>query len=88
MVGGKKTGKELRVSAGDVLILPAGVGHFALPGNDKYEMIGGYPDGNKWDMMTGTAEERKIALIHIGLLPVPATDPVFGSQAGIFDYWK
>jgi uncharacterized protein YjlB len=88
MTGGQKTGKVLHISAGDVLILPAGVGHFALPGNDNYEMVGGYPDGTTWDMMTGTAEERKIALIHITSIPVPVTDPVFGLQAGIFDYWK
>ena len=87
-IGGQKNGKIFEVSAGDVLILPAGVGHFALSNHKNYEITGGYPEGKSWDMMTGTPEERKAAFRNIASLTIPTTDPVFGSNGGLIDLWK
>ncbi len=87
-IGGQKNGKIFEVSAGDVLILPAGVGHFAVSEHKNYEIVGGYPDGKSWDMMTGTAEERKAAFRNMALLTIPTTDPVFGANGGLIDLWK
>ena len=87
-IGGQKNGKIFDVSAGDVLILPAGVGHFAISEHKNYEIVGGYPDGKSWDMMTGTADERKAAFRNIASLTIPTTDPVFGINGGLIDLWK
>ena len=88
MIGGQKKGKIVEVSAGDVLVLPAGVGHFAISNQKDYMVVGGYPDGLSWDMMTGTAEERKIAFENMASIPIPKTDPVFGIYGDLIDLWK
>ena len=88
MIGGKKNGKVLDVSEGDVLVLPAGVGHYAISNETRYEIIGGYPNGHSWDMMTGTPEERKTAFKNMVSLPVPETDPVFGKSGPLIQLWK
>jgi uncharacterized protein YjlB len=88
MIGGKKNGKVLDVSEGDVLVLPAGVGHHAISNDTRYEIIGGYPEGYSWDMMTGTIEERLLALKNIASVPIPKTDPVFGIEGPLIHFWK
>ncbi len=88
VIGGKKTGKIFEVPEGDVLVLPAGVGHYSIQGNTPYEIVGGYPDGRSWDMMTGTIEERKSAFINIAAVPVPTTDPLYGEKGPLLQWWK
>ncbi|MEO6286868.1 MAG: cupin [Dyadobacter sp.] len=85
-VGGK-AGILLTVAAGDVIVLPAGVGHCSLPGQSGYEIVGGYPDGRSWDLLTGTEEERRTALPRIKAVPVPVTDPIDGVQGTLTKYW-
>ncbi|QRR04043.1 cupin [Dyadobacter sandarakinus] len=86
-VGGP-SGVHLTVHAGDVLILPAGVGHASLPGQSYYEIVGGYPDGKSWDLMTGTEENRHDALTNIKAVDLPLTDPIYGLQGMLLKYWN
>jgi uncharacterized protein YjlB len=86
-IGGEK-GISLEVTKGDVIILPAGVGHSARSEHLDYEIVGGYPDGREWDIFTGTPEERAVAIPRIEKLPVPLTDPVFGKEGVLNDLWK
>ena len=85
---GGADGKILTVTAGDVIILPAGVGHCSVNKNDSYEMVGGYPGGTSWDLLTGTPEERSAAIPRIQNLTIPATDPVFGSGGTLITLWQ
>jgi uncharacterized protein YjlB len=85
-VGGS-SGVLLTVTAGDVIVLPAGVGHCSLPGQTGYEIVGGYPDGRSWDLLTGTEEERRAALPQIKTVPIPVTDPIDGVQGTLMKYW-
>ncbi|HEY1054719.1 MAG TPA: cupin domain-containing protein [Emticicia sp.] len=85
-IGGAE-GMALTVAAGDVIILPAGVGHFSLSDHKNYEIVGGYPEGKDWDLLTGTTEERKEAISRIENLPVPETDPVFGKGGELLKWW-
>lgn len=86
-IGGSK-GQVMELSAGTVLIIPAGVGHCAISTQTNYQMVGGYPDGNSWDLLTGTADERKQALENIAKVPIPTTDPIFGSKGILLELWK
>jgi uncharacterized protein YjlB len=86
-IGGAK-GRQVEVHAGDVLILPAGVGHFSLDNSQYYQMVGGYPGGADWDLLTGELEERPSALERIARLPIPQTDPIYGSAGPLFTLWK
>ena len=76
-------------SAGDVIVVPAGVSHTAfaddehrsLGGSDDVLMVGGYNEGRDWDLMrdgqTSDAEMRA-AVKRIMSLPIPQRDPVTG----------
>lgn len=86
-IGGEK-GISVEVSAGDVLILPAGVGHYSLSEHKNYEIVGGYPDGKDWDLLTGTADEREKAIPRIEKLTIPQTDPVFGKEGALLKLWR
>jgi len=74
-------GVLVRVEAGDVIVLPAGVSHCMVGNSDDIQMVGGYPDGRDWDNVQqahlGEAERRDAAK-RIMMLPIPARDPATG----------
>jgi uncharacterized protein YjlB len=74
-------GPTIRVSAGDVVVMPAGVSHNMVGHSPDIMMVGGYPDGRDWDNMQqdGLSEElRRAAVKRIMMLPIPSKDPVTG----------
>ena len=78
-------GQRVVVRAGDVLIIPAGVGHFSRSGSADYEVIGGYPDGRAWDMVYNEPGRYEAAQRTISQLPLPSTHPLSG--AGSIPGW-
>lgn len=84
---GGRVGRAVQVRTGDVLVIPAGVGHYALSGEGDYEIVGGYPDGRDWDLLRGSLVERTDALPRIKALPIPAKDPLFGSGGPLLTAW-
>lgn len=85
---GGENGEVISVNAGDVLIIPAGVGHKKVSASDDFAVIGAYPDGMEYDLMTGEDGERPRADDRIAKVPLPKNDPVLGSKGGSNDYWK
>ncbi len=85
---GGEEGKTLDVSAGDVLIIPAGTGHKKLSASDDFAVVGAYPNGMDYDLLTGKSEEREKALVNIAKVPFPDNDPVVGTAGGINEFWK
>ena len=81
-------GKKIKLAQGDVLILPAGVGHKCVSYTKNFFCVGAYPQGKDYDINTGTPEEYKIALPRIRKLAVPLRDPVFGRSGFLEGYWK
>jgi uncharacterized protein YjlB len=78
---GGEGGTIVRLTAGDVLVLPAGTSHTRLENSSDSQMVGGYPDGRDWDLIRDelvTASEARVAVKLIGSLPIPARDPVTG----------
>jgi uncharacterized protein YjlB len=84
---GGENGKLLNIHAGDVILIPAGVGHFNKGSSADFGVIGGYPKGFDWDMQYGRPEERPAVLENIAALPVPPRDPIFGLTGGLTEYW-
>jgi len=75
-------GKRIRVEAGDVIVVPAGVSHMMTAQSDDILMVGGYPDGRDWDNIQEehiTEEARRAAAKRIMMLPIPPRDPVTGA---------
>lgn len=64
---------------GDVVVVPAGVGHRLLEDYGGFQMVGSYPVGNHWDMCYGKAgEEAKVKKIEtLGWLH---RDPIYGDE--------
>lgn len=74
-------GPRMRVNAGDVIVMPAGVSHMMTGKSDDNLMIGGYPDGREWDNMQEdhlSLETFREAAKRIMMLPIPSLDPVTG----------
>jgi uncharacterized protein YjlB len=55
---GGNTGIVLAVRAGDVVVIPAGVGHQNLCASADLLVVGAYPRGQSWDLCRGRADER------------------------------
>lgn len=74
-------GTIVKLTAGDVLVLPAGTSHIRLEHSSDSHMIGGYPEGRDWDLIRDervTESEARAATKLIASLPIPARDPATG----------
>jgi uncharacterized protein YjlB len=77
---GGPQGRSFDVSAGDVLVLPAGTGHRRASARAGFTVVGAYPAGQEnYDLLRGeSAEEVEAARERIARLPAPPDDPVGG----------
>ena len=85
---GGPEGETFDVSAGDVLILPAGTAHKNLGARGGFLVVGAYPNGQDWDMNTGQPSERPQADRNIERVPLPEADPVYGEEGPLAKSWR
>ena len=85
---GGESGERLRVTAGDVIIIPAGVGHKKLEASSDFAVVGAYPEGRDWDVLKGELGERPRADENIASLPIPKSDPLLGVKVGLTKIWS
>lgn len=83
---GGEHGTKVRVEAGDIVVIPAGVGHKNLE-SEGLGIVGAYPEGREWDINKGLPDERPKADEHIAALPIPKTDPLLGHKGGLVSIW-
>lgn len=83
---GGENGRKVNVQAGDILVIPAGVGHKNL-GSDQLGIVGAYPDGRSWDVNKGLPGERPQTDKNIAAVPLPSTDPLLGKEGGLLTHW-
>ena len=72
---------------GDAVVIPAGVGHENLGSSDDFTMVGAYPSGQSPDLQRGETSEREWVTKSIAKVPLPAADPVFGSDGPLMRAW-
>jgi len=84
---GGEEGSKLTIQAGDIIVIPAGVGHKNLNSEDL-GVVGAYPAGMMYDMNYGKPGERPQADKNIAAVNVPETDPLLGKNNGLLDVWK
>uniref|UniRef100_Q01R90 Cupin 2, conserved barrel domain protein n=1 Tax=Solibacter usitatus (strain Ellin6076) TaxID=234267 RepID=Q01R90_SOLUE len=76
---GGEQGSLVRLKAGDMLVLPAGVGHRRV-GESDVKVIGAYPPGQShYDMKR---EGRRVPKVTL-----PATDPFYGAGGPLAAAW-
>ena len=85
---GGPQGQAVTVQAGDVVVIPAGVGHRNMGQSADLLVIGAYPGGMSYDILRGNPAEHAAALRAIAAVPLPAADPVTGSQGGLTRLWR
>ena len=84
---GGKNGQIFEFSAGDAIVIPAGVGHYSINNENEYEIVGGYPNGALWDMCINLDENRDLILNSIKKVSLPLNDPIFGEIGPLIDVW-
>jgi len=77
---GGEEGSLFRLKAGDMLVIPAGVGHRRLGEDDGLKVIGAYPRGHSdYDM-----KRRGRAIPRVAL---PSADPFYGTDGPLILAW-
>jgi uncharacterized protein YjlB len=82
---GGPDGQDVAVSAGDVVVLPAGTGHCRLKASADLLVIGGYPPGQHADICREAATAAQLA--RIASLALPPADPVCGKTGPLMVLW-
>jgi uncharacterized protein YjlB len=85
---GGERGIVATLNPGDVVIIPAGVGHKNLGASADFRVIGAYPRGQAWDICYGKPDERPRSDENIARVPLPTADPVFGRQGPLLAHWR
>jgi uncharacterized protein YjlB len=82
---GGGAGQAVEVSAGDVVVLPAGTGHRRITASADFTMIGAYPPGQEhYDICRARSPELEL---RISKLARPKTDPVRGKDGPLMRLW-
>ena len=85
---GGTLGREIDLSAGDVVVLPAGTGHQGLWASPDLVVIGAYPHTGRYDLCLGSKAEYAKAALAIAATPLPDCDPVFGADGVLQELWR
>jgi uncharacterized protein YjlB len=73
---GGPQGQAFEVSAGDVIVLPAGTGHRRATDRNGFQVCGAYPAGQEdYDLLRAADDAARA---RIAALPAPEQDPVGG----------
>ncbi|HRD76397.1 MAG TPA: cupin domain-containing protein, partial [Hyphomicrobiaceae bacterium] len=85
---GGPEGRILEIEAGDVVIIPAGVGHCRLA-SKGLSVVGAYPQGSSSiDLRRANAADLAGAAELIARVPLPPSDPVHGRDGPLPKIWR
>lgn len=86
LLGGER-GVTVTVEPGDVVIIPAGVGHKKLDSTGRLGVVGSYPVGQSPDLCRGGTAHGPDVVATIAGVPMPSRDPVYGLRGPLFTHW-
>lgn len=85
---GGPSGQTVRVEAGDVVVIPAGVGHCNKGASADFLVVGAYPDGADWDVCRGDPADYARVRQNLARVPLPGTDPLDGAEGRLLSLWR
>lgn len=85
---GGEDGVTMVASAGDALLIPAGVGHRRVSPDAGLLVIGAYPPGPACDLKRQGEQDLTAIRTRIAHIPVPSTDPVGGVDGPVKGLWQ
>jgi len=86
---GGPSGQVLEVSAGDVVVIPAGVGHCRQSKSDDLLIVGAYPDNTgARDLRRGNPAEHEEVVRNVASVSLPLADPVSGDDGPLMRVWN
>lgn len=85
---GGPNGVTVTVRAGDVMVIPAGVGHKNLGASADLLVVGAYPTGQHVNLCRESTREHNKALEQIPRVALPAADPVYGTTGPLITLWQ
>jgi uncharacterized protein YjlB len=74
-------------TAGDVIIIPAGISHKNMKQSENFKVVGAYPKGQPWNMKYGRQGERPQVDVEIQQVALPQRDPVYGIDGPLMKIW-
>lgn len=82
-------GREIELAAGDVAVVPAGVGHCGVSASDDLVIVGAYPAGATRRAASRGDPARHCALrAAVAAVAIPIADPVQGAAGALCDIWR
>jgi uncharacterized protein YjlB len=84
---GGPTGPLIRLQAGDVAVIPAGVAHKNESQSADFAVVGAYPAGTHPDMQYGKPGERPTTDRNIARVACPLGDPISGANGPLLRFW-
>lgn len=85
---GGESGELVGLSAGDVVIIPAGVGHALIHGSHDLLVVGAYPGGGDYETLLDDPDVIAYARKRIAQVPLPDADPVDGADGPLMKLWS
>lgn len=84
LIGGG-SGRQIDVSAGDCIVLPAGTGHCRISADADFLVIGAYPPNQDADIRTDAASQTDLEIIRA--VHLPPADPIDGEDGPLQSEW-
>jgi uncharacterized protein YjlB len=75
------------IHTGDVLLIPAGVGHKQIAANQEFMLVGAYPAGFSPDLCRDEPALLATRTKAVQKVTLPKSDPVTGHNEGVVRYW-
>jgi uncharacterized protein YjlB len=85
---GGEGGEIVGVTAGDVVVVPAGVAHALINASDDFAVVGAYPGGAEPEYARDDAGVIAESRRRIGQVALPDADPVDGPDGPVVKLWR